>query len=141
MIPERTPRRSRSERKFIRREKARDRQDIAKINQHIEINVNKHLLAAVGKLLSPEDLTLSALPHPQQEQTRASLEIKQIWLKLKCGVINQEQNKQLLSEKFDKLQGAMPDVYYWLVHTNLDGPSRAQKIRDEIFPPIRIAKR
>lgn len=72
---------------------------------------------------------------------RASLEIEKSWWELKCGVTTADQQKQSLSDYMDNLQHTMPDVHNALVYVKLDEPSRAQKIRDEIFPPVRIAKR
>jgi len=133
------PHRSHGEAVHRRRALADGRQGVSEINKRIIDRIQgKQRLEEIGNFLSPEDLTLASMQHPQQEQTRAELEIEQMWLQLKLGMITQEQQRQLLTSKFDELEKGKADVYHWLVD-NANGPSRAQQIRDKVMPPIRIA--
>jgi len=133
------PHRSHGEAVHRRRILADRRQEVSDINKRIVDRIQgKQSLEEIGKLLSPDDLTLSIMNIQEREQTRAELEIKQIWLQLKLGMITQEQQKQLLTSKFDELENGKADVYHWLVD-NAHGPSRAQQIRDNVMPPIRVA--
>lgn len=93
----------------------------------------------IDQILSPDDQTLSIMNIQEREQTRTGLEIEQIWLQLKFGMITQAEKEKLLSSKFDELEQAKPDVYRWLTSRNEHGLSMAERIRDKVMPPIRIA--
>ncbi|MBU1326936.1 hypothetical protein KKG44_04890 [Patescibacteria group bacterium] len=121
-----------------RRILAEHRRGIHDISRRIIERIEaKDRLAELGKLLSPDNGTLSRMNAYDREQTRAELEIEQIWLQLKCGLITQEQRNQLLSSKFDELEKAKPDVYHELVK-NDHGLSIAQQIRNRVIPPIHV---
>jgi hypothetical protein len=94
-------------------------------------------LAEIKKLLSPDNLELSQMNLQEREQRRAEWKIEEIWLKFKLGKITKAEQQHDLSSLFDELEGGMPDVYHRLVD-NTHGPSRAQQIRDEVIPQIRI---
>lgn len=133
------PHRSHGEAVHRRRELAAKRQEVFDISQRIMKRIEvKERLAEIEKLLSPDDLTLSVMNLQERERTRAELEIEQIWLQLKCGVITKAQQLQSLTSKFDELEKAKPDVYHSLVR-NDHGLSIAQQIRDNVMPPIRVA--
>jgi len=125
---------SRSEKIFNRRKKEKDRDNIAKINQTIEINANLWRLAEVGKLMLPENPQFLIMNDMEKALYRAELKVEQNWLQLKCGVINQDEQKQLLSEYMEKLLHTMPDVYNLLIDDEIR-PSTARKIHDKVFPP------
>lgn len=126
------------EAKHRRRELARHRRDISDIAQQIIKKIEaRDRLAEIEKRLSQDNFALSVMSPQEREQTRAELEIEQIWLQYKCGLITQEQQNQLLSSKFDELEKARPDVYHELVR-NDHGLSIAQQIRNRVISPIRI---
>ena len=78
MTPERIRyKKSRSEKIHIRREKARDRQNIAKINENIEIDANKRRLAEVGKLMLPENPQFLIMNDMEKALYRAELKVEQ----------------------------------------------------------------
>jgi hypothetical protein len=115
--------------------------DVNNVNRRIMERVQaRERLTVIGKLLSPGDRTLSEMSHPQQEQNRAELEIEEIWLKFKLGIIKQAEQQRSLAEKFNDLEKGKPDVYHWLTDTDFHGPSRAQQIRTKVIPPIYIGK-
>ena len=115
------------------------RQDLHDVSKQIikKLEAQKRL-SEVTELLSPKNPVLSLIAPLEREQTRASLELEQIWLELKCGMINREEHSQLLQQKFTELENGMPDVYHWLTDMHLRNPSRAQQIRDKVIPPIHI---
>ena len=96
-------------------------------------------LAEIEELLSPDNQSLSVLNAQELEQTRTGLEIEHIWLQLKLGSITQPEKEQLLKSKFDELEQANPDMYQWLVSKNEQGLSMAERIRDKVIPPTRVA--
>lgn len=120
---------------------AEERKDVSHIyKQILEVDVNKRRLAEVGKLLSDPILSVAdPVKQLEQKQNRASLEIEEIWLKGKVGIITQAQSQHEASIKFNELEKGKPDVYQWLVEARLDEPTKAQQIHDKVFPPIRIA--
>ena len=125
--------------KHRRRELSSFRKEVTDLNRRITEKVNaRDRLAEIGNRLSG-DPTLSIMNPMEREQTRAELEIEQIWLQRKLGFITEGQQQQLLSREFNKLEAGKPDIYNWLVATDLHGPTRAQQIRDRVIPPIRIA--
>ena len=125
--------------KHRRRELSSFRKEAADLNRRITEKVDaRDRLAQIGSRLSG-DPTLFIANLMEREQTRAELEIEQIWLQRKLGFITEGQQQQLLSREFNKLEKGKPDVYNWLVGTDLHGPTRAQQIRDRVIPPIRIA--
>jgi hypothetical protein len=125
--------------KHRRRELSTFRKDVSELNKRITEKLNaQDRLAEIGARLSG-DPTLSIANPLEREQTRAELEVEQLWLQLKLGFISQGQQQQLLSREFNKLEKGKPGVYNWLVGTDFHGPTKAQQIRDKWFPPIRIA--
>ena len=96
-------------------------------------------LAEIEELLSPDNQSLSVLNAQELEQTRTGLEIEHIWLQFKLGSKTQPEKEQLLKSKFDELEQANPDVYQWLVSKNEQGLSMAERIRDKVIPPTRVA--
>lgn len=106
----------------------------------LEADVNRRRLAEIGQLLSDPILPFAdPLKKLEQEGNRVSLEIEQIWLRGKVGIITQAQSQHEASEKFDELEKKRPDIYDWLVGKNPDEPTRAQLIHDKVFPSIRVA--
>lgn len=89
-------------------------------------------------LLSPDNVSMSMKNPAERERMQAELEIEQIWLQLKLGIISPDEQKQLLSGKFDELEQMKPGVYKQLVASD-HGMSVAQQIRDKVMPLIRIA--
>jgi len=125
--------------KHRRSELSTFRKEVSDLNKRITEELNaQDRLAEIGTRLSG-DPTLSIANLMEREQTRAELEVEQLWLQLKLGFISQGQQQQLLSREFNKLEKGMPDVYNWLVGIDLHGPTRAQQIREKVIPPIRIA--
>ncbi len=131
---------SRSEKIHRRRTLADHRRhDLDVVSRQIIKKIEaKNRLTEIEKILSPKNPVLRLLAPMEQEQTRASLEIEQIWLKLKCGMIKQDEHSQLLQQKFTQLEKKLPDVYHWLTDMQGRNPSRAQLIRNQVIPPIRI---
>ncbi len=122
-----------------RRTLAVARQGVFEINQKIlETSQAKERLEEIGKLLSPEDATLSRLSPQEREQTRAMIEIESIWLQFRLNIITQPKKQQLLTDKFDELEKANPNVYGLLFSRDEQGLSMVERIRDNVFPPTRI---
>ena len=142
MTPERkgSQKFSRSEKIYNRRKKAEERQNIAKINERIEINANLWQLAKVRNLLSPENPKLLIMNDMEKAIYRASLEIEKSWWELKCNITNSDQQKEWLTDYMNTLQHARPDV-----HKILEGdevrPSMARQIHNKVFPPIYVGGR
>lgn len=110
------------------------------VNEKItERNQAGRRLAQIEELLSPDNQSLSILNAQELEQTRTGLEIERIWLQFKFSIITTAEKQQLLTSKFDELEQANPDVYQWLFSENEHGLSMAQRIRDKVIPPIRVA--
>jgi len=113
---------------------------VFKVNERItERSQAGQRLAEIEELLSPDNQSLSVLNAQELEQTRTGLEIEHIWLQLKLGSITQPEKEQLLKSKFDELEQANPDMYQWLVSKNEQGLSMAERIRDKVIPPTRVA--
>ena len=125
---------SRSKKIRNRRDKEENRENIPLFVKTIEVNANKERLEKIGRLLSPNNHKLLVMNHMERAIYRAELKIEQNWLQLKCGLINQEQQEQLLSEYMDKLFRTMPDVHKVLVGDEIR-PSIAREIHDKVFPP------
>ncbi len=104
----------------------------------LETSQAQERLEEIGKLLSPDDTSLSLLNAQELGQTRTGLEIEQIWLQFKLGMITPAEKQQLLANKFDELEKSNPDVYQWLVSGSEHGLSMAERIRDKVMPPIRV---
>lgn len=126
---------SRSDKIHNRREKEKDRDNIAKINERIEINANLWSLAKVKKLLSKENPKLLIMNGLEKAIYQASLEIEKSWWELKCHVTDADQQKEWLTGFMDNLQRKELDVYTFLVNVKLDEPSMAQRLHDRVFPP------
>lgn len=122
-----------------RRELGEARQDTTLMNQKILERLKaRDRLRYIESLLTPDRSPLSVLSGLELEKTKAELEIEQIWLKFKIGMITQTEQQRELSKKFDDLEKGKPDVYAWLVDVD-SGQSRAQQIRGKVIPPIRIS--
>lgn len=111
------------------------RSNILQINKFIEINSTKIRLSEIDELLNPKDGSLPLGHDFAGEQKRAELEVEHIWLERKCGLISPEQQVKLLSDKFDRLQLELPDVYEWLTGRVKLEPTRAELIRQKVMPP------
>ena len=105
----------------------------------IEKEQARRRLEQIEELLTPGNTSLSLLNNEEREQTRNGLEIELIWLQFKLGRITQVEKQQALSTKFDELEKVNPDVYQWLTSRNEQGLSMAERIRDKVIPPIRVA--
>ena len=113
---------------------------VFKVNERItERSQAGQRLAEIEELLSPDNQSLSVLNAQELEQTRTGLEIEHIWLQFKLGSISQPEKERLLKSKFDELEQANPDMYQWLVSKNEQGLSMAERIRDKVIPPTRVA--
>ena len=122
-----------------RRELGAARQDPDRLNaQILERLKARDRLKDIESLLDHDKSPLSVLSGLELEKTKAELEIEQIWLRFKTGMITQADQQRELSKKFDDLEKGKPDVYNWLVDIS-GGPSRAQQIRNKVVPPVRIA--
>lgn len=141
MTPERIPRKkiSHGEAVYRRRLLAEARQKgVFNIDQHIiDKNQAQRRLTEINQYLSPEDQTLSVMDSQQQEQTRTELEIERIWVQFKLELITPADKQRLLAAKFDEVE-KKPALYDWLTK-NEHGLSMAEKIRDKVMPPTRIA--
>lgn len=97
-------------------------------------------LTEVNTLLDLENLGLSVFTPQELEQTRAGLEIEQIWIRYKLGIISSvEEKNRLLQTKFNELEQTKPGTYQWLTSRDDRGLSMAERIRDKVMPPIRVA--
>ncbi len=115
------------------------RENTSRVTQQIIDTLKaKQRLADIGMLLSPDNVSMSMKNPAERERMQAELEIEQIWLQLKLGIISPDEQKQLLSGKFDELEQMKPGVYKQLVASD-HGMSVAQQIRDKVMPLIRIA--
>lgn len=92
----------------------------------------------IDQILSPDDQTLSIMNIQEREQTRTGLEIEHIWLQLRLGIITPAEKQRLLAGKFDELEKHKSSLYRWLTE-NEHGLSMAERIRDKVMPPIRVA--
>ncbi len=96
-------------------------------------------LARIEELLSPGNKNLSDLNPLVLEQTRTGLEIERIWLQYRLEIITQPQRQQLLNSVFDELEQNSPGIYQWLFLKNEHELCMAERIRDKVIPPKRVA--
>ncbi len=124
------------------------RRILAETRQRAVFNVDQRIiersqaerrLMEIDQILSPDDQTLSIMNDQEREQTRTGLEIERIWLQFKFSMITPVEKQRLLAGKFDELEKTKPDLYNWLVARNEDELSMAERIRDKVMPPIRVA--
>jgi hypothetical protein len=96
-------------------------------------------LTEIEWTLSPDSQTLSEMTDLERDQTRTGLEIERIWLLLRLGIINKDDKQRSFAGIFDELEKTKIGVYNWLVARNEHGLSMAERIRDKVMPPIRVA--
>ncbi|HHT9138813.1 MAG TPA: hypothetical protein ACFYEK_16420 [Candidatus Wunengus sp. YC60] len=105
----------------------------------IEKEAAKDRLDQIDGLLFPEGMELSVQNPQEREQIRAGLEVERIWLLLRIGMIGSAEKQRMLSDKFERLEKSMPDVYHWLTDRNGNELTMAEKIRDKVMPSIRVS--
>lgn len=124
------------------------RRILAETRQNAVFDVNTKILerrqaeerlVEIDFLLKPDNQTLSMMNELERDQTRIGLEIERIWIQVKLGIITPGEKQQALASTFDELEKTKPHLYQWLTFKNEHGLSMAEKIRNKVFPPTRVA--
>lgn len=137
----RIPQRSHGEAVHRRRLLAEARQKaVFNIDQRIiDRSQAERRLVEIDKILSPDDQSLAIMDREERERTKVGLEVEHIWLEFRLGIITSAEKQSKLAVKFDEVWLDNEDRFNWLTSKNEHGVSMAEKIRDKVIPPMRVA--
>ncbi len=120
---------SSGERKHIRREKAKERDNIEYLKRHLRTFEDaEERIKEINEKLSQNSL---------DPNTKALLFIENIWANLRVGKIKPAQKDSRLMRFLNKLQKEQPDIYVWLRKEDEERKTPMVRARNRFFPPVK----